>query len=248
MSTVTVSMREMLEAGVHFGHKTRYWNPKMGSYIFGSRNNIHIINLEQTLPLFNEAMKFISATAMRGGRILFVGTKPQARNIIREQAIRAGMPYIDHRWLGGLLTNYKTVLKSIKRLKDLDAMSKDGTFLKMIKKEALSLQRDLHKLDRALGGIKNMGGPPDALFIVDTGHEKTAVTEANRLLIPIIGVVDTNHDPDPIQYVIPGNDDSARAIALYCKAVADSIIEARHSVRNKSEMARTEGEVESCQS
>lgn len=226
----TVSMRDMLDAGVHFGHQTRYWNPKMEPYIFGSRNKIHIINLEKTLPLFNEAINFISSTAARRGKILFVGTKRQAQSIIKEEAIRCGMPFINHRWLGGMLTNYKTVRQSIKRLKDLETMSQDGTFDRMIKKEALQLQRELFKLDRGLGGIKDIGGLPDALFVIDVGHEKTAIAEANRLGIPVIAVVDTNYNPDNINYIIPGNDDSARAIELYCKAVADNVIAARESV------------------
>lgn len=225
-----ISMRDMLEAGVHFGHQTRYWNPKMEKYIFGARNRIHIINLEKTLPLFNEAMHFISSTAARGGKILFVGTKRQAQDIIREEATRCGMPYINHRWLGGMLTNYKTVRQSIKRLKELETMAEDGTFEKMIKKEALNLQRELAKLDRALGGIKNMAGLPDALFIIDVGHEKTAIAEANRLSIPVVGVVDTNYSPDNVNYIIPGNDDSARAIQLYCKTLADTILAAKSSV------------------
>jgi len=226
----TVSMRDMLDAGVHFGHQTRYWNPKMARYIFGSRNKIHIIDLEKTLPLFNEAINFISSIAARRGKILFVGTKRQAQNIIKEEALRCGMPYINHRWLGGMLTNYKTVRQSIKRLKELETMSQDSTFDRMIKKEALQLQRELFKLDRGLGGIKDIGGLPDALFVIDVGHEKTAIAEANRLGIPVIGVVDTNYNPDNVNYVIPGNDDSARAIALYCKTFADTIIAARESV------------------
>lgn len=227
----TISMRDMLEAGVHFGHQTRYWNPKMGEYIFGARNKIHIINLEKTLPLFKEALEFISATASRGGKILFVGTKRQAQDILRTQAERAQMPYINHRWLGGTLTNYKTIRQSLKRLKELETMQTEGIFDTMIKKEALNLQRELAKLERSLGGIKAMGGLPDALFIIDAGHEKTAITEAKRLSIPTIVVVDTNHNPDDITHVIPGNDDSTRAIELYCKTVADTIIAAREHLR-----------------
>lgn len=226
----TVSMRDLLNAGVHFGHQTRYWNPKMESYIFGARNKIHIINLEKTLPLFNDAMNFISSTAARRGKILFVGTKRQAQSIIKNEATRAGMPYVDHRWLGGMLTNYKTVRQSIKRLKELEAMANDGSFEKMIKKEALTLSREMAKLDRALGGIKDMGGLPDALFVIDVGHEKTALAEAKRLGIPIIAIVDTNHNPDDINYIIPGNDDSARAIELYCKCAADAIVTAKESL------------------
>lgn len=226
----TVSMRNMLDAGVHFGHQTRYWNPKMEKYIFGARNKIHIINLEQTLPLFNEAMHFISSTAARGGKILFVGTKRQAQDIVRTEAARCNMPYVNHRWLGGMLTNYKTVRQSIKRLKELEIMAEDGSFEKMIKKEALNLQRELAKLDRGLGGIKNMAGLPDALLVIDVGHEKTAIAEANRLSIPVIGVVDTNYSPDNINYLIPGNDDSGRAIELYCQTAADTILAAKASV------------------
>ncbi len=222
-----VSMRDMLEAGVHFGHQTRYWHPKMDQFIFGSRNKVHIINLEKTLPLFHDAMNFIGATAARRGKILFVATKRQAQEIVKEEATRAGMPYINHRWLGGLLTNYKTIRQTIKRLKDLKAMEADGTFNKMIKKEALQLQRELFKLDRSLGGIEDMGGLPDALFVIDVGHEKTAIAEAKRLGIPVIGVVDTNYSPDNIDYLIPGNDDSSRAIGLYCRAAADAITAAK---------------------
>ena len=226
----TVSMRDMLEAGVHFGHQTRYWNPKMEQYIFGARNKIHIINLEKTLPLFHDAMNFISSTAARRGKILFVGTKRQAQEIIRDEAKRAGMPYIDHRWLGGLLTNYKTINKKLKDLKELKTMKEDGLFNKMIKKEALNLQRELDKLERSLGGIQDMGGLPDALFVIDVGHEKTAIAEATRLGIPVIAVVDTNYSPDNVNYVIPGNDDSARAIQLYCAAAADIILQAKASL------------------
>jgi len=230
----SISMRDMLQAGVHFGHQTRYWNPKMAPYIFGARNKIHIINLEKTLPMFKDALEFISATASRGGKILFVGTKRQAQEIIRKEAERAQMPYINHRWLGGTLTNYKTIRQSLKRLKELETMMAEGQFEKMIKKEALNLQRELEKLERSLGGIKNMGGLPDALFIIDAGHEKTAVTEANRLSIPTIGVVDTNHDPENITHLVPGNDDSTRAIELYCKTIADTIIAAREHVKGSA--------------
>ncbi|MDX2164299.1 MAG: 30S ribosomal protein S2 [Gammaproteobacteria bacterium] len=225
-----VSMRDMLEAGVHFGHQTRYWHPKMEQYIFGARNKVHIINLEKSLPLFHDAMNFIGSTAARRGKILFVATKRQAQEIVKEEATRAGMPYINHRWLGGLLTNYKTIRQTIKRLKDLKAMEADGSFNKMIKKEALQLQRELAKLDRSLGGIEEMGGLPDALFVIDVGHEKTAIAEANRLGIPVIGVVDTNYSPDNIDYLIPGNDDSSRAIALYCKTAADAIMHAKETL------------------
>ena len=227
---MSVTMRQMLEAGVHFGHQTRYWNPKMAEYIFGQRNKIHIVNLEKTMAMYQEAMKYVRQLAANRGTILFVGTKRQARDIIAEEAQRAGMPYVDHRWLGGMLTNFKTVKASIKRLKDLDAMAQDGTFEKMSKREALTLQRELDKLNRSLGGIKEMNALPDALFVIDVGYQKIAVTEANKLSIPIVGVVDTNHSPDGIAYVIPGNDDSSRAIRLYARGVADAILEGRSQV------------------
>jgi small subunit ribosomal protein S2 len=223
-------MRQMLEAGVHFGHQTRYWNPKMADYIFGQRNKIHIVNLEKTMAMYQEAVKHVRQLAANRGTILFVGTKRQARDIIAEEAQRAGMPYVDHRWLGGMLTNFKTVKASIKRLKDLETMAQDGTFEKMSKREALGLQREMDKLNRSLGGIKEMGSLPDALFVIDVGYQKIAVTEANKLGIPIIGVVDTNHSPDGIAYVIPGNDDSSRAIRLYARGVADAILEGRSQV------------------
>jgi small subunit ribosomal protein S2 len=227
---MSVTMRQMLEAGVHFGHQTRYWNPKMADYIFGQRNKIHIVNLEKTMAMYQEAVKHVRQLASNRGTILFVGTKRQARDIIAEEAQRAGMPYVDHRWLGGMLTNFKTVKASIKRLKDLETMAQDGTFEKMSKREALTLQREMDKLNRSLGGIKEMGALPDALFVIDVGYQKIAVTEANKLGIPIIGVVDTNHSPDGIAYVIPGNDDSSRAIRLYARGVADAILEGRSQV------------------
>jgi len=227
---MSVTMRQMLEAGVHFGHQTRYWNPKMADYIFGQRNKIHIVNLEKTMAMYQEAVKYVRQLAANRGTILFVGTKRQARDIIAEEAQRAGMPYVDHRWLGGMLTNFKTVKASIKRLKDLETMAQDGTFEKMSKREALTLQREMDKLNRSLGGIKEMGSLPDALFVIDVGYQKIAVTEANKLGIPIIGVVDTNHSPDGIAYVIPGNDDSSRAIRLYARGVADAILEGRSQV------------------
>lgn len=240
-----ITMREMLEAGVHFGHQARYWNPKMAPYIFGVRHKIHIINLDKSLPLYKEALNFISSIAAKNGKILFVGTKRAAENIIREEAIRCGMPYVDHRWLGGMLTNYKTVRQSIKRLKDLEAMRDAKQFAGLTKKEALNLMRELTKLERALGGIKNMGGLPDALFVVDVGYENIAVTEANKLIIPIIGVVDTNRDPDNINYIIPGNDDAVRAIRFYTKHIADVIIEARASLLvAKKEKAEAEAKEE----
>lgn len=222
-----VGMRDMLKAGVHFGHRTRYWNPKMSQYIFGARNQIHIINLEKTLPLFHDAVDFIRQMASNGAKVLFVGTKRAAQDTIRQQAQRCGMPYVDHRWLGGMLTNWKTVRQSIKRLKELEKLKAEGAFETMIKKEALMLTRELEKLDRSLGGIKDMNSLPDVIFIVDTGYEKIAVQEANRLMIPVVGVVDTNNDPDNIDYIVPGNDDSIRAIELYANTIADTILEAK---------------------
>ena len=224
-----VSMRELLEAGAHFGHRTRFWNPKMEQYIFGARNKIHIINLEKTLPLLNDSLNYIGRLASNKAKILFVGTKRAAQETIREQATRCGMPYVDHRWLGGMLTNYKTVRQSIFRLKELQKLREDGSLNAMIKKEALMLTRELEKLERSLGGIQDMGGLPDALFVVDVGFEHIAVEEARRLKIPVIGIVDTNNDPDPIDYIIPGNDDSMRAIEIYVRAVADSILDAQQA-------------------
>jgi small subunit ribosomal protein S2 len=221
-------MRQMLEAGVHFGHQTRYWNPKMAPYIFGQRNKIHIVNLEKSLPLYNDAMNFIGKLASNGGRVLFVGTKRAASNVIKEEAERCGMPYVNHRWLGGMLTNYKTIKLSINRLKELEAMAADGSMeQKFNKKEALGLKRQLEKLERSVGGIKNMRGIPDAMFVVDTGHEDIAVAEARKLGIPVIGVVDTNNDPDMVDYVIPGNDDAIRAIQLYVQGASAAILEGR---------------------
>jgi len=225
--SMSVTMRQMLEAGVHFGHQTRYWNPKMAPYIFGHRNKIHIINLEKTLALYQEAVKFVRQLAANKGAILFVGTKRQAREIIREEALRCAMPYVDHRWLGGMLTNFKTVKQSIKRLKDMAQMAEDGSLERMSKKEALGIQRELAKLQRSLGGIKDLAGLPDALFVVDVGYQKGAIAEARKLAIPVVGVVDTNHSPDGIDYVIPGNDDSSRAIRLYARGIADSVLEGR---------------------
>ncbi|MGD8587780.1 MAG: 30S ribosomal protein S2 [Chromatiales bacterium] len=223
-------MRQMLEAGVHFGHQTRYWNPKMGAYIFGHRNKIHIVNLEKTLPLFNDAMNFVGSLSANGGKVLFVGTKRAAQTVIREEAERCGMPYVNHRWLGGMLTNYKTIKQSIKRLKDLESMFEDGSVEQRFnKKEALGLSRDLEKLERSLGGIKNMNGLPDALFVIDVGHEDIAVAEARKLGIPVVGVVDTNNSPDSIDYVIPGNDDAIRAIQLYVQGASAAILEGRAS-------------------
>ena len=224
---MSVTMRQMLEAGVHFGHQTRYWNPKMADYIFGQRNKIHIVNLEKTLAMYNDAMKYVRQLAQNRGTILFVGTKRQAREIVAEEAKRCGMPYVDHRWLGGMLSNFKTVKGSIKRLKDLDTMKTDGTFERMSKREALSMSRELDKLEKSLGGIKDMGSLPDAIFVIDVGYHKIAVTEAKKLGIPIVAVVDTNHNPDPVAYVIPGNDDSSRAIRLYARGVADAVLEGK---------------------
>jgi small subunit ribosomal protein S2 len=227
---MSVTMRQMLEAGVHFGHQTRYWNPKMAPFIFGHRNDIHIINLEKTLPLYNEAMKFVKQLAANKGNVLFVGTKRQAREIVREEAARSGSPFVDHRWLGGMLTNFKTVKQSIKRLNDLQAMFTDGSIEKLSKKEALVLQREMDKLERSLGGIKDMNGIPDAMFVIDVGYQKNAVVEARKLGIPVIGVVDTNNSVEGVDYVIPGNDDSTRAIRLYARGVADAILEGRSQV------------------
>jgi small subunit ribosomal protein S2 len=224
---VSVTMRQMLEAGVHFGHQTRYWNPKMAPFIFGHRNKIHIINLEKTLSMYQDGLKFAKQLAANRGSILFVGTKRQARDIVREEAQRSGMPYVDHRWLGGMLTNFKTVKQSIKRLKEMEQMAQDGTFERMSKKEALGLQRELEKLQRSLGGIKDLTALPEALFVIDVGYHKGAIAEANKLGVPVIGVVDTNHSPEGINYVVPGNDDSSRAIRLYARGVADAVLEGR---------------------
>ena len=224
-----VTMRQLLEAGVHFGHRTRYWNPKMEQFIFGKRNKIHIINLEDTLPLLKEAANFTGRLAANGGRILFVGTKRAAREAIREEAQRCGMPYVTHRWLGGTLTNFKTVKQSIKRLGDLETMLDSPTAAKMSKKENLTLSREVEKLRRSLGGIQEMPSLPDCLFIIDTGYESIAVKEAHKLGIPIVAVVDSNNDPNGIDRVIPGNDDATRAIKLFAAVIADSIIEAKES-------------------
>jgi small subunit ribosomal protein S2 len=222
-----VSMQAMLKAGVHFGHQTRYWNPKMSSYIYGSRNKIHIIDLGKTMPLFQDALNFLGNIASKKGRILFVGTKQAAQAIIKQEAERCKMPYVDRRWLGGMLTNYKTIRQSIKRLKELEALFDSGKFGRLTKKEILGLEREKEKLSHSLGGIKNMGGIPDALFVIDVGHEQIAVKEAKRLGIPVVGIVDSNNNPDDITYVIPGNDDSTRAIRFYTSCVADTILEAR---------------------
>jgi len=224
-----ISMRQMLQAGVHFGHQTRYWNPKMGAYIFGQRNKIHIINLEKTLPLYQDALNYLGSLAANGGRILFVGTKRAAQEAIREQAQRCGMPYVNHRWLGGMLTNFKTVKQSIQRLKELESMFDDGTIDRFGKKEQLTLMREREKLERSLGGIKNMDGLPDAMFVIDVGHEKIAISEANKLGVPVVGVVDTNNDPSRIDYVIPGNDDAIRAVRLYIEGAADAVLDGRQT-------------------
>ncbi len=241
-----VSMRELLQAGAHFGHQTRYWNPKMDQYIFGARNKIHIINLEHTVPAFNEALDLVKRLAGNKNKIMFVGTKRAAGKIIKEQAERAGMPYVSHRWLGGMLTNYKTIRASIKRLRDLEGQITDGTFASLTKKEGLMRTRDMEKLERSIGGIKSMGGLPDALFVVDVDHERIAITEANKLGIPVIGIVDTNSNPDGVDYVIPGNDDAIRAIKLYVVAVADAClegkVEAGEVVAAKDEFVEEAGE------
>ncbi|HVL56406.1 MAG TPA: 30S ribosomal protein S2 [Burkholderiaceae bacterium] len=239
---MSATMRQMLEAGVHFGHQTRFWNPKMAPYIYGHRNKIHIVNLEKTLTMYQEAMKYLRQLAGNRGTVLFVGTKRQAREIIAEEAQRAGMPYVDERWLGGMLTNFKTVKTSIKRLKEMEAASSEGVLERMSKKEALLFQRELDKLNKSMGGIKEMAGLPDCLFVIDVGYHKIAVTEANKLGIPVVAVVDTNHSPEGIDYVIPGNDDSARAIRLYARGAADAILEGRSSALHDVAKAGAEGD------
>ncbi len=224
---MSVTMRQMLEAGCHFGHQTRFWSPKMAPYIFGHRNKIHIINLEKTLPMFLEAQKFVRQVASNRGTILFVGTKRQSKEIIAEEATRAGMPYVDARWLGGTLTNFKTVKGSIKRLKDMTAARENGDWERLSKKEALTTSRDIEKLEKSLGGIQDMTGTPDAIFVVDVGYHKIAITEAKKLGIPVIAVVDTNHSPEGVDYIIPGNDDSSKAVSLYVRAMADAILEGK---------------------
>ncbi len=239
----TVSMRDMLQAGVHFGHQTRYWNPKMSPYIFGARNNIHIINLEHTVPAFNQALDAIKSMGAQKKKILMVGTKRAAQKTIKEQAQRAGQPFVSHRWLGGMLTNYKTIRASIRRFRELESQSKDGTFEKLTKKEALMRQRAMDKLELSIGGIKDMGGLPDALFVIDVEHERIAVNEANKLGIPVFGIVDTNSDPSGIDYIIPGNDDAIRAIKLYITAIADACVEgasSSQSVPNKDEFVEVQ--------
>ena len=241
---MSVTMRQMLEAGVHFGHQTRYWNPKMAPYIFGSRNKIHIINLEKSLPMYQEALKFVRQLTANKGQILFVGTKRQAREIVKEEAQRAGAPYVDYRWLGGMLTNFKTVKQSIKRLKEMDQMIVDNSVERLTKKEQLNFKREREKHERSLGGIKDMGGIPDALFVIDVGFHKIAVTEARKLGVPIVGVVDSNNSLDGIDYIIPGNDDSTRAIRLYARGVADAILEGRSQVISEMVAPTTEDFVE----
>lgn len=239
-----ITLRQMFEAGVHFGHRTRYWDPKMAPYIYGARDKIHIIDLEKTLPLYQDALNFLGGIAARGGKVLFVGTKRAAHNTIKEQATRCGMPYIDHRWLGGMLTNYRTVRQSIKRLRELEEMEQDGSFNRITKKEALQLTREKTKLMRSLGGIKDMGGLPDALFVIDVGHENIAICEAQKLRIPVVAIVDTNHSPEGITYVIPGNDDAIRAVELYVTGIADAILEAKQSVTTAPEKVKTEEPLE----
>ena len=224
---MAVSMRDLLKAGAHFGHQTKYWNPKMSKYIFGARNKIHIINLEKTLPALNEAVAVIEKMAASNNKILFVGTKRAASKVIAEQATRAGQPFVNHRWLGGMLTNYKTIRQSIKRLREFEAMHQDGTFDKLTKKEVLMATREQQKLERSIGGIKEMGGLPDALFVIDVDHERIAINEANKLGIPVIGIVDSNANPDGVDYVIPGNDDSIRAIQIYVEAIANACAKAK---------------------
>lgn len=233
-SPTQIAMRDLLEAGAHFGHQTRYWNPKMNQYIFGARNKIHIINLEHTVKAFNEALTFANREAARGNKILFVGTKRAASNVVAEQATRAGMPYVDHRWLGGMLTNWKTLRQSITRLKDFEKQAEDGTFAKLTKREALERTREMEKLERALGGIKNMNGLPDAIFVVDVDHEAIAIKEAKNLGIPVIGIVDTNSNPDNVDYVIPANDDAIRAVTLYVSAMADAIIAGKEYAKTQA--------------
>lgn len=225
-------MKDMLQAGVHFGHQTRFWNPKMSQFIFGSRNKVHVINLENTVPAFNEALDVLRAEAAKGNQVLFVGTKRAANKIIKEQAERCGMPYVSHRWLGGMLTNYKTIRASIRRFRELEAQQNDGTFEKITKKEVLVRTRMKDKLENSIGGIKDMNGLPDILFVVDVDHERIAINEANKLGIRVVGIVDTNSDPDGVDHIIPGNDDSIRAIKLYAASVADSILEGKSQAAN----------------
>ncbi|WP_144407793.1 30S ribosomal protein S2 [Gynuella sunshinyii] len=251
---MAVSMRDLLKAGAHFGHQTRFWNPKMGKYIFGARNKIHIINLEFTVPALNKALTFVEQMASNKNKIMFVGTKRSAQNVIRDEATRVGMPYVNHRWLGGMLTNYKTIRQSIRRLRDLEAQKSDGTFDQLTKKEVLMRNREMEKLEKSIGGIKDMGGLPDAIFVIDVDHERIAIQEANKLGIPVIGVVDTNSNPDGVDFVIPGNDDAIRAIEIYAKAIADAVAAGREAAGGlkddivevaEDESAETESESES---
>ena len=235
-----ITMRQMLEAGVHFGHQTRYWNPKMGPYIFGARGKIHIINLEKTVPLFNDAMNFISGVAQKRGTILFLGTKRSAREAIKEEAERCGMPFMNQRWLGGTLTNFRTVKKSVARLKELEAGETDGTFERLVKHEVLGLRRERDKLEASLGGIKDMNRLPDALFVIDIGHEDIAIKEAKKLGIPVIAVVDTNYNPELVDYAIPGNDDAIRAVQLYARAAADAVLEGKAAAPNSATVREEE--------
>lgn len=228
----TLTLKDMLEAGVHFGHQKRFWNPKMKEYIFGERQKVHIINLEKTLPMYLDAINYLSKIASKKGKILFVGTKKAAQEAVKEEATRAGMPFVNHRWLGGMLTNYKTVRQSIKRLKDFEKMKEDGSFDRLTKKEALMRERDMLKLDRTLGGIKNMGGLPDVLFVIDTDYESTAIEEARRIGIPVVAIVDSNSNPDHVDYIIPGNDDAIRAIRLYLKGIVDAILHAKANIKD----------------
>jgi len=234
----SVSMRDMLQAGVHFGHQTRFWNPKMSKFIFGSRNKVHVINLEQTVPAFNEALEILRVEAAKGNQILFVGTKRAAQKILKEEAERCGMPYVSHRWLGGMLTNYKTIRASIRRFRDLETQEANGTFERLTKKEVLMRTRMKDKLENSIGGIKDMNGLPDILFVIDVDHERGAINEANKLGIPVVGIVDTNSNPDGVDYVIPGNDDSIRAIKLYAASIANAVLEGKAqsaAVSNKDE-------------
>jgi len=223
----SVSMRDMLQAGVHFGHQTRFWNPKMSKFIFGSRNKVHVINLEQTVPAFNEALEVLRKEAAKGNQILFVGTKRAAQKILKEEAERCGMPYVSHRWLGGMLTNYKTIRASIRRFRELETQEANGTFERLTKKEVLMRTRMKDKLENSIGGIKDMNGLPDILFVIDVDHERIAINEANKLGIPVVGIVDTNSNPDGVDYVIPGNDDSIRAIKLYAASIANAVLEGK---------------------
>ncbi|MBB1485045.1 30S ribosomal protein S2 [Oceanospirillum sediminis] len=237
-----VSMRDLLKAGAHFGHQTRYWNPKMSKFIFGSRNKIHIINLEHTVPALNDALSFVEKLSAGKNKVLFVGTKRAASKVIKEEATRAGMPYVNHRWLGGMLTNYKTIRQSIRRFRDLEAMQNDGTFDKLTKKEVLMNTREMAKLERSIGGIKDMGGLPDALFVIDVDHERIAINEANKLGIPVIGIVDTNSNPDGVDFVVPGNDDAIRAIQIYAQGVADACLKGKDGAVSEDEFVEVSEE------